>query len=57
MDAEIMQVLLQEAQEGFAEEVVVPLGSNTPDDMESNVDRIVSWIAQWRKDNADEAEG
>lgn len=50
IDAEIMQVLLTEAHEAFDEGMVVELASNTPDDMEANVDRIVAWIAQWRKD-------
>ncbi|ERT02337.1 transcription initiation factor TFIID subunit 9 [Sporothrix schenckii 1099-18] len=50
IDAEIMQVLLQEAHEAFDEGMVVELASNTPDDMEANVDRIVAWVAQWRKD-------
>ncbi len=46
-----MQVLLQEAHEAFAPEMVVELASNTPDDMEANVDRIVAWVTQWRKDH------
>lgn len=51
IDAEIMQVLLQEAHEAFPPEMVVSLQSNTVDDMESNVDRIVAWAQQWYKDN------
>ena len=50
IDAEIMQVLLQEAHEAFDPAMVVELASNTPDDMEANVDRIVAWVTQWRKD-------
>ncbi|EFX01114.1 hemoglobin and proliferation regulated protein [Grosmannia clavigera kw1407] len=51
IDAEIMQVLLQEAHEAFPPEMVVTLQSNTVEDMESNVDRIVAWAQQWYKDN------
>lgn len=51
IDAEIMQVLLDEAKEGYAEEIVVELHSNEIEDMESNVERIVAWKKQWEKDN------
>ncbi|CAK7212290.1 factor activating pos9 [Sporothrix eucalyptigena] len=50
IDAEIMQVLLTEAHEAYEPQIVVELASNTPDDMEANVDRIVAWVTQWRKD-------
>jgi adenylate kinase len=51
MDSEIMEVLLQEAHESFDEEIVIELKSNTSDEMETNVDRIESWIKQWKMDN------
>jgi adenylate kinase len=46
-----MEVLLQEAREAFDEEIVIELTSNTSDEMESNVDRIVAWVEQWKRDN------
>lgn len=52
IDAEIMEVLLQEAKEAYDEEIVVELQSVTADEMESNVDRIVQWLEQWKKNNA-----
>ena len=55
IDAEIMQVLLTEAHEAYEPEIVVELASNTPDDMEANVDRIVAWVTQWRKDQGVDA--
>ncbi|KAK8041199.1 POS9-activating factor FAP7 [Apiospora phragmitis] len=55
LDSEIMEVLLQEARDSYAEQMVVELQSNTSDDMDSNVDRIEQWIMQWRKDNAEGA--
>ena len=53
LDSEIMEVLLQEARDSYAAEMVVELTSNSTDEMESNVDRIESWIKQWKKDNAE----
>lgn len=47
LDAEIMEVLLQEARESYEEEVVVELWSNEVDEMESNVERVVAWREAW----------
>jgi adenylate kinase len=46
-----MEVLLTEARESYDEEIVVVLSSNTPDEMDSNVERIRSWNESWQKDN------
>jgi adenylate kinase len=46
-----MEVLLQEARDSYDEDIVVELTSNTSEEMESNVERIESWVQQWRKDN------
>lgn len=54
MDAEIMQVLLEEAREGYKEEIVVELKSEDTADMESNLERIEKWVEGWRKDNGGE---
>lgn len=51
LDSEIMEVLLDEAREAFDTEIVVELGSNTSEEMESNVERIEAWVRQWEKDN------
>ncbi|KAG6123970.1 hypothetical protein E4U22_005809 [Claviceps purpurea] len=51
LDSEIMEVLLQEAREAFIEEIVIELQSNTSDDMDSNIDRIETWVKQWKQDN------
>jgi adenylate kinase len=48
-EAEIMNVVLDEARGAYAEEIVVALDSETTDDLESNVSRIVQWIEAWRK--------
>ncbi|KAK4193088.1 AAA domain-containing protein [Podospora australis] len=51
MDAEIMEVLVQEAKDSYDEEIVVELQSSNADEMEANVDRIEQWFTQWKKDN------
>ncbi|CAL9730906.1 adenylate kinase isoenzyme 6 homolog Fap7p [Monosporozyma unispora] len=47
LDAEIMGVVLQDAMESYEQEIVVELQSNTTEDMDSNVDRIVAWEKNW----------
>lgn len=56
MDAEIMQVLLDEARDAFDEEIVVELRSNDADEVEGNVERIEAWIGQWREDHKEGVE-
>jgi adenylate kinase len=56
MDAEIMQVILDEAREAYDEEIVIELKSDTVEDMESNVERIAQWVQNWIKDNKDRGE-
>ena len=52
LDSEIMEVLLEEAREGFDAEIVVELRSDEVGDVQSNVERIEAWIENWKKDNA-----
>lgn len=47
-EAEIMQVILDEAREAYDEEIVVELRSETVDDIESNVERILQWSKNWQ---------
>ena len=51
MEAEIMEVVKEAAFESYNENIVHELQSNTIDDQESNVDRVVSWLNQWVIDN------
>ncbi|EPZ34364.1 putative adenylate kinase isoenzyme 6 [Rozella allomycis CSF55] len=44
IECEIMQVVLDEAMDAYAKEMVVELNNNTTEDMDSNVDRIMEWI-------------
>ena len=48
-EAEIMNVVLEEAREAYAEEIVVPLNSEDTTNLESNVSRVVQWIEAWLK--------
>lgn len=44
MECEIMQVLLEEARESYKEEIVMPLASNSIEDLDHNVERLRKWI-------------
>lgn len=46
-----MQTVLEEARDAYAEDIVVALRSETTEDLESNVERIVQWIAAWEQNN------
>lgn len=51
MEAEIMQVILDEARESYAAEIVHEVPSNTVDDMENNATRVAEWCKQWEQNN------
>jgi len=53
MEAEIMQVILEEARESYAHEIVHEVSSNTIEDMENNVTRVEQWCKEWMKDRGD----
>ncbi|KAL4064957.1 AAA domain-containing protein [Scleroderma yunnanense] len=49
-EAEIMNVILDEARESYQPEIIVELQSDASEDLQSNVDRITAWIRAWLKD-------
>lgn len=49
LDAEIFEVLLDEARGAYDEEIVVELHSETDDHIDSNCSRIVAWIESWKQ--------
>lgn len=53
--AEIMEVVLEDARASYAEEIVVELKSESPEEVEGNVARIVAWVEAWRRDHAEDA--
>jgi len=50
-EAEIMEVVAQEARDSYEPEIVVELKSESVEDLGSNVARIVEWIHAWKKDH------
>lgn len=52
MEAEIMQVILDEARQSYAQEIVHELQSNTIEDLQANVQRACQWCDQWLADHA-----
>ena len=55
IDAEIMEVILDEARQSYGAETVVELQSNNVDDLDSNIDRILTWISDWQLQSRDAA--
>lgn len=55
-EAEIMEVVLDEARSSYPAEIVVELQSEGTEDMESNVTRIVQWINAWKEQHAGDAD-
>ena len=52
-----MGVVSEEARESYAPEIVVELQSESTEDLEANVARVVAWVEAWRKDHpAEDAE-
>jgi adenylate kinase len=49
VECEIMMVLLEEAAESYKQEIVVPLASNSVEDLESNVSRAAQWVAAYKQ--------
>ncbi|GAA5870483.1 hypothetical protein JCM16303_002022 [Sporobolomyces ruberrimus] len=52
--AEIMEVVLNDARDSYAEEIVVELQSESPEQVEENVARIVSWVEAYHQNNAED---
>ncbi|KAF9456543.1 AAA domain-containing protein [Collybia nuda] len=50
-EAEIMQVVLDEARASYPAEIIVELGSETTEDLEANVARMVEWIVSWKRNH------
>jgi adenylate kinase len=50
-EAEIMQVVLEEARESYPSDIVVELRSEGADDLEANVKQIIEWIGRWSSDH------
>lgn len=55
LDCEIMEVIMQEARESYIPEIVIELNSNNAEEMDENVDRLIAWAENWKKDHPDGA--
>ncbi|WPK22829.1 hypothetical protein PUMCH_000046 [Australozyma saopauloensis] len=51
LDCEIMEVVYQDAINGYVPEIVITLTSNSVEELEDNVDRISAWVETWVKDH------
>ena len=49
IEAEIFQVLLDEAKDSYKSEIVVELQSNSVEEMEKNLENTLKWISEWRR--------
>lgn len=48
-----MEVVLAEARDNYAHEIVVELPSESTEELEANVARIVQWVESWVNDHPD----
>lgn len=51
MECEIMQVVAEQTKESYRAEIIHELPSNSIDELDSNVDRIVQWLDNWKTQN------
>lgn len=54
-EAEIMEVVLDEARSSYPAEIVIEMESEDTASLEANVARIVQWIQAWTHDRQKEA--
>lgn len=48
IECEIMQVVLDEAEESYKPEILWKLQSNSVEDMDNNLERLVEWIQEFQ---------
>uniref|UniRef100_A0AAV1UMH0 Adenylate kinase isoenzyme 6 homolog n=1 Tax=Peronospora matthiolae TaxID=2874970 RepID=A0AAV1UMH0_9STRA len=53
VECEIMEVVMQEARESYAPEIVQELTSRTVEEMEGNIERVLMWMQHWTAQHAD----
>lgn len=53
VECEIMQVILDEARESYAIDIVQELRSDKYEDLEQNVERVQQWLENWKKEHTD----
>ena len=53
VECEIMQSILDEARESYDVNIVQELRSETYEDLEENVNRVVQWLENWKAEHQD----
>lgn len=53
IQCEIFQMLLEEARDSYDEEIVHELKSNTMEEFEENVKKILEWLKSWQSKNTE----
>ena len=53
VECEIMQSILDEARESYDVNIVQELRSETYEDLEENVNRVVQWLENWKAEHPD----
>jgi adenylate kinase len=48
IECEIFQVLLEEARESYALDIIMPLRSDNVEDISNNVSTLTAWINNWK---------
>lgn len=54
LDCEIFQTSLEEARDSYSLNIVHELPSNTPDEMENNLEQIEKWLQSWGENPANQ---
>ena len=49
VEAEIMQIVLDEVRNSYKEEITLVLTNDTMDQLNDNCQRVISWITDWLK--------
>lgn len=52
LNCEIFGTIHEEAVDSYRKDIVHELSSNSPEEMESNLERIVQWIEQWKQNTS-----
>lgn len=52
LNCEIFGTIHEEAVDSYKKEIVHELSSNSPEEMESNLERIVQWVEQWKQNKS-----
>ena len=52
LECEIFQILREEAEESYRNEIIMTMKNNTIEDMSNNVEVLREWVASWKPHEA-----